>query len=294
MGALLAKSGNDVTLVEVWREAVDAINLRGLQIEDKSGKTETVRVQATNDPATIGTVDLVLVFVKCYQTEAAVRAALPLIGAETAVLSLQNGWGNGPRIASIVGQEKVLLGVCYHSATVLGPGHVLHGGRGLTFMGEPSGSVSARLERIADVFNKAGIEVTATPAILKEIWSKLALNVCTLPTSGLLRFYAQRLIQHEGTTKLMQALLREVVVVAQAQNIPLDYDERWEAISGLLRRLAPTIKGSMLQDIEKSRQTEIDVINGAVVDAGRRLGIPTPYNDAMLWMTKSLEESFAP
>lgn len=292
MGALLAKSGNDVTLVDVWRDAVDAINLRGLQIEDKSGNTETVRVQATEDPGAIGTVDLVLVFVKCYHTEAAVRAALPLIGAETAVLSLQNGWGNGPRIASIVGQEKVLLGVCYHSATVLGPGHVLHGGRGLTFMGEPSGSVSARLERIAEVFTKAGIEVTATPAILKEIWSKLALNVCTLPTSGLLRFYAQRLIQHEGTTKLMQTLLREVVVVAQAQNIPLDYDERWEAISGLLRRLAPTIKGSMLQDIEKSRQTEIDVINGAVVDAGRRLGIPTPYNDAMLWMTKSLEESF--
>jgi 2-dehydropantoate 2-reductase len=90
----------------------------------------------------------------------------------------------------------------------------------------------------------------------------------------------------------MQALLREVVTVAQAQNIPLDYDERWEAISGLLRRLAPTIKGSMLQDVERSQQTEIDVINGAVVDAGRRLGIPTPYNDTMVWMTKSLQETF--
>jgi 2-dehydropantoate 2-reductase len=253
MGALLTKSGNDVTLIDVWREAIDAINTRGLQIEDKSGSTETVKIRATDDPATVGTVDLVLVFVKCCHTEVAVRAALPLIGADTVVLSLQNGWGNGPRIASIVGQEKVLLGVSYHSATVLGPGHVLHGGRGLTFMGEPNGPVSARLERVAAVFTQAGIEVTATPAILKEIWSKLALNVCTLPTSALLRIYAQPLIQHDGTTKLMQALLREVVTVAQAQNIPLDYDERWEAISGLLRRLAPTIKGSMLQDVERSR-----------------------------------------
>jgi 2-dehydropantoate 2-reductase len=293
MGALLAKSGNDVTLVEVWREALDAINARGVQIEDKSGKTERVKIKATADAASIGTVDLVLVFVKCYHTEAAVRSALPIIGVETAVLSLQNGWGNGPRIASIVGQEKVLLGVSYHSATVLGPAHVLHGGRGMTFMGEAVGGMSVRLEQLATVFTQAGIEVTPTAAILKEIWSKLALNVCTLPTSALLRIYAQRLIQSDGTTKLMQALLREVVAVAQAQGIALDYDERWEAISGLLHRLAPTIKGSMLQDVERSRQTEIDVINGAVVDAGRRLGIATPYNYTMVWMTKSLEDSFA-
>ena len=293
MGALLTKAGNDVTLIEVWREAVDAINTRGLQIEDKSGSTETVKIRATDDHNTVGIVDLVLVFVKCYHTEAAVRAALPLIGPDTAVLTLQNGWGNGPRIASIVGQEKVLLGVSYHSATVLGAGHVLHGGRGLTFMGEPNGPVSARLERIATVFTQAGIEVAASPEILTQIWSKLALNVCTLPTSALLRIYAQLLIEHDGTTKLMQALLREVVTVAQAQNIRLDYNERWEAISGLLRRLAPTIKGSMLQDVERSQQTEIDVINGAVVDAGRRLGIATPYNDTMVWMTKSLQETFA-
>jgi 2-dehydropantoate 2-reductase len=293
VGALLAKSGNDVALIDVWREAIDAINTQGLQIEDKSGNLQTVRVRATADPATVGIVDLVLVFVKCYHTEAAVSAALPLIGPGTLVLSLQNGWGNGPRIAAIVGEKKLLLGVCYHSATVLGPGRVLHGGRGMTFMGEPGGGASQRVEQVAAVFNQAGIEVTATAAVMKEIWSKLALNVCTLPTSALLRFCAPLLIQHSGTSNLMEALLREVVAVAHAQNIPLDYDERWEAITSLLKRLAPTVKGSMLQDVENSRQTEIDVINGAIVDAGRRLGIPTPYNDTMVWMMKSLEASFS-
>ena len=162
----------------------------------------------------------------------------------------------------------------------------------MTFMGEPAGGVTPRLEQVAAAFNQAGIEVTATAFVLKEIWSKLALNVCTLPTSALLRVYAPLLIQHSGTLELMQALLREVVFVAHAQNIPLDYDERWEAITGLLKRLAPTVKGSMLQDVERSRHTEIDVINGAVVDAGRRLGIPTPYNDTMIWMMKSLEGTF--
>ena len=164
----------------------------------------------------------------------------------------------------------------------------------MTFMGEPDGRLSERLKRIADSFNRAGIEVTATATVLREIWSKLALNVCTLPTSSLLRFCAPQLIEHHGTEDLMRALLKEVVAVAQAQNIDLSFEERWEAITGLLKRLAPTSKGSMLQDVEKSRQTEIDVINGAVVEAGRRLGVSTPYNDAMLWLVKSLEETFQP
>src|SRR5687767_2472318 len=180
MGGLLAKAGNEVALVDVWREAIEAINKNGLRIND-----EVVKVHATDKPAEVGIVDLVLVFVKCYHTETAVRNALSMIGPETAVLSLQNGWGNGPRIVKIVGEEKLLLGVCYHSATVAGPGHVLHVGKGMTFMGEVNGKLTKRLTQVAETFKQAGIEVTPTDQVLKEIWSKLALNVCTLPTSAL-------------------------------------------------------------------------------------------------------------
>src|SRR5688572_22352760 len=291
-GGLLAKAGNEVTLVDVWKEAVEAINRHGLKIEDKSGSVETIEVRATDQPASAGAMDLVLVFVKCYHTEAAVRNALPLVEANTVVLSLQNGWGNGPRIAKIVGEEKLLIGVCYHSATVAGPGHVLHVGKGMTFMGELNGKLSQRLTQIAETFQQAGIEVTPTSEVLKEIWSKLALNVCTLPTSALLRFYAPQLVQHEPMLELMKDLLQEVIAVARAQKIPLDFNERWGAITGLLRRCAPTAKSSMLQDVEKSRQTEIDVINGAIVEAGERLNIPVPYNRAMVSMIKSLEGTF--
>jgi 2-dehydropantoate 2-reductase len=287
IGGLLAKAGNDVTLVDVWEEAVNAINAKGLRIND-----EVVKVRATGEPGKVGPVGLVLVFVKCYHTEEAVRNALPLIGPETVVLSLQNGWGNAPRIAKIVGDEKLLIGVCYHSATVSGPGHVLHVGRGMTFMGELNGKLSKRLTELAETFQKAGIEITATQEVLKEIWSKLALNVCTLPTSALLRFYAPQLVQHEPMLDLMKELLQEVIAVARAQKIALDFNERWGAITGLLRRCAPTAKSSMLQDVEKSRRTEIDVINGAIVEAGERLNIPVPYNRAMVAMVKSLEGTF--
>jgi len=294
IGGLLAKSGNHVSLVDVWRETVQAINERGLRIEDKTGNSETLSIHATTNANEVGIVDLLVVFVKCYHTEAAVRQALPLIGPNTTVLSLQNGWGNGPLIGSIIGKERLLLGVCYHSATVAGPGHVQHLGHGVTFIGEPDGEMSDRLRQIAQIFNRAGIEVNQTSEVLKEIWSKLALNVCTLPTSALLRLFAPQLVQHSGIVNLMQSLLREVVDVAKAQNISLNFEERWEAITGLLNRCAPNTKASMLQDVERGRRTEIDVINGAVVEAGRRLGIPTPYNDAMFWLVKSLEETFQP
>jgi 2-dehydropantoate 2-reductase len=92
----------------------------------------------------------------------------------------------------------------------------------------------------------------------------------------------------------MKELLRETVAVAQAQKIPLDFDERWQAISGLLGKLAPNTKGSMLQDVERRHRTEVDVINGAIVELGRQFNIPTPYNNAMFWLIKALESSFEP
>ena len=293
IGALLHKAGHQVTLIDVSRPAIDAVQSRGLIIQNKAGEQETVRIAITDQPSSLGVVDLLLVFVKCYHTEAAVKSALPIIGPNTIVLSLQNGWGNGPRIAGIVGKERVILGVCYHSATVLAPGHVLHGGQGKTFMGELDGSDSPRLQQIVQTFNAAGISVEPSGQVLKEIWSKLALNVATLPTSSTIRVTADHLLDTPEMQELMKELLREVVAVANAQNIPLDFNERWEAITGLLRKLAPNTKGSMLQDVEARRQTEIDVMCGAIVEAGTRLNIPTPCNRAMIGLIKALEASYA-
>ncbi len=293
IGALLHEAGNTVTLIDVSRPAIDAVTSRGLIIQDKAGNRRTVRVQITDQPATIGVVDLLIVFVKCYQTADAVESALPVIGPHTTVLSLQNGWGNGPRIAQLVGAERVVLGVCYHSATVLAPGHVLHAGQGKTFVGEMDGLNRPRLQSIVKTFNNAGIAVEPSGQVLKEIWSKLALNVATLPTSSTVRITADRLLDAPEMQELMKDLLHEVVAVANAQSIPLDFDERWEAITGLLRKLAPGTKGSMYQDVENRRRTEIDVMCGAIVEAGTRLNIPTPCNRAMIGLIKGLERTFA-
>ena len=285
----LAESKDEVTLIDVAKPVVDSISSRGLIIRDKAGNEKTFRIAATAEPSKVGGVDLLIVFVKCYHTEAAVRSVLPLLGDNSIVLSLQNGWGNAARISNLVGPEKVLVGVSYHSATALGPGHVLHGGQGPTYLGELDGSVSERAEKVAGFLASGGIEVQTSSEVVKDIWSKLALNVATLPASVLARLTADRLLSSPEMQELMQNLLQEVVAVANAQDIRLNFDERWSAIVRLLKQLAPNTKGSMFQDIEQRRPTEIDVINGAIVEAGRRLKISTPYNRAVVGLIKALE-----
>ncbi len=290
-GGYLARSGEDVVLLDVSRASVDAINRDGLRIGEKDGSTATLRVKASSEPSEIGPVDLVVNFVKCYNTEAAITAAAPMLGVSTAILTLQNGWGNADRIAAVAGRSRVMVGLTYHSGTLLGPGRVKHSGHGMTYVGELDGSQSQRLGTAVAACRKAGIETTASSRIIDEIWKKLALNVCTLPTSALLHFPAHELIQHEGTIALMEGLLREVVAVAKAQGINLDQAERWQAITGLLKQ-AIGARASMLQDVEASRQTEIDVVNGAIVEAGKRNSVPTPFNDAMVWMVNSLQAKY--
>ena len=291
-GGYLAQSGNEVTLIDVSRPAIDAINADGLTIEEKDGSSRLVKVHATADAASVGPVDLVVNFVKCYHTEAAIRAAAPVIGPDTTILSLQNGWGNAARIAAIAGEARVVVGLTYHSGTLLAPGRVKHPGAGLTHLGELDGATSLRLAHIAETFDAAGIESVMTPRILDEIWKKLALNACTLPTSGLLGFFAHELVAFDGAKKIMASILREVVDVATASGIALDYDERWGAITSLLEK-AIGGKASMLQDVEAKRQTEIEVINGAIVAAGSKVGVATPINQAMVWMIEAAQARYS-
>jgi 2-dehydropantoate 2-reductase len=290
-GAYLSRAGHETTLIDVSRPAIEAINRDGLVVEEKDGSAPVFPVRATDAPAEVGEVDLIVNFVKCYHTAAAITAAKPMVGPETAILSLQNGWGNVDRIAAIAGRERVLVGLTYHGGTLLGPGRVKHPGSGMTFLGELDGTTTPRLQAVNAALQSAGFETTLSPRILDEVWKKLALNCCTLPTSALLRFFAHELVGYPAAKDQMQMILREVVAVAGAKGIALDYDERWAAITGLLEK-AIGGKASMLQDVEAGRQTEIEVINGAIAAAGREAGVATPVNDTMVAMVTALQSKY--
>jgi 2-dehydropantoate 2-reductase len=290
-GGYLAKAKKEAFLIDVRRDAVESMAAKGLRIDDRTGGSQLIPVQALTDPARVGPVDLVVVFVKCIHTEAAIRSAEPLLGPETVVMTLQNGWGNAARLAEIVGKERIVTGLTYQSSTLLGPGHIHHTAEGPTIIGELNGIASRRLERIREVFSSAGIEVTLSENITKDIWEKLLMTVCLLPPAALLQFESGKLIEHEGTLQLMRGLLHEAVIVAKAQGIDLDEKKHWQIMVETEKNYAGA-KASMVQDIENRRRTEIDVISGAIVEAGRRLNIPTPYNQVMVWLVKSLEETF--
>src|SRR3712207_4569982 len=190
IGAALSRGGVDVTLVDVSRPAIEAIQARGLTVEQKDGSSEQVPIRATGRPEEVGQVDLIINFVKCYHPEAAVRSALPILGPNTAILTLQNGWGNAQRIAALAGEDRVMVGLTYNSGTLVGPGHVKHTAKGVTVLGEMSGHTSERLKAVEAAFRAGGLETTLSPKIIEEVWKKLSVNATALPVAALLRLTA--------------------------------------------------------------------------------------------------------
>ena len=286
-GARFAQAGHDTVLVDVAAPLVEKINADGVTIV--RGEEETVtRVPATSDPASVGPVDVVVFCVKCYHTPSAAELARPLVGPETVVASLQNGWGNGDVLAGIYPAEQVTVGVTYNSGLVQGLARVVHPAEQPTLVGSFSDGPGDGPARLAQVLSDAGLEATVVSPVRPEIWKKLILNAATLPTAALTGMHAGALTACEETHALVTDTAREAVSVAQALGYDIDAQERVDAIHALLEKAGPS-KASMLQDFEAGRRTEIDVFNGAVVKAADGAGVDVPLNRAFVQLIKGWE-----
>ncbi len=288
-GGLLALSGEEVWLVDVRKEQIDAIRSAGLTIEEK-GKKQTIRVNATSDAASIGKADLVIFFVKTYHTEKAASDALVLQKKDTVFLTLQNGLGNEEAIYKFVNPQKVILGVTNHGATLLGPGRIRHAGWGKTYIGELDGKVTDRVRQIAQVFNQARIETEVTSTIHGLVWDKLFINIGINALTALTGLKNGQLLDHPETLRLMEALVSEAVEVAGKKGILIEGNPL-EKVKGVAEATREN-RSSMGQDFDYKRRTEIDVINGAVVREAERLGISVPYNQMITDLIKVIEKTF--
>jgi 2-dehydropantoate 2-reductase len=288
-GAGFTEGGHETVLVDVSRPLVDRLEAEGATI-DRKGEVRTVRVAATTDPSAVGPCDLVVFFVKCYQTAAAAEGARPLVGDSTLVASLQNGWGNGETLARTFSEERLAVGVTYHSGTVRGVGEIAHTGLGPTVVGAYADGDLDKVRPLVEAIESAGFDVTASPQIRTEIWKKLVVNAATLPTAALTGLTAGGLGEAGPMRDVVDEVTREAVATARAQGYEIDESERVEFIHGLLERAGPG-KPSMLQDVEAGRRTEIDVINGAVVRAARDHGVETPLNRTLVAMVKAYERA---
>ena len=276
-GGLLAKGGADVAFI-ARGERLEALRAKGLTI--KSGKEDfSIRINATDDPAEVGPVNLVLFCVKAYDTESAIRQALPMVGQQTIVLSLQNGIDNEEKIAALTGKEKVLAGVAYIGASVLAPGVVLHQDGGKIVFGEMAGGVSERVIRLKAFFDRYGLPAEASPNIKKVLWAKLAWNAPFNAINALVGGPVKAIIENPHTFELAKRVTAEVVAVASASEVPLAFEQVWER--NIQFSQSYDVKTSMLQDLEAGKRLEYEALNGVIIKKAAELGLPTPYNFAL-------------
>jgi len=288
-GGLLSISGQEVWLVDVWKEHIDVISSKGLAIEEK-GITRNISVNATADVRSIGKADLVLYFVKTYHSEKAVSDSLILKKDDTLFLTLQNGLGNEEAICKQVDRKNVILGVTGQGATLLRPGSIRHAGWGKTYVGELDGKVTDRINQVAQIFCKAGIETDVSSCIHDLVWEKLLVNVGINALAAILGIKNGQLLDHPETLRLMETLVSEAVEVGRKKGVRIEGNpiDRVKAVIEATREN----RCSMGQDLDRKRKTEIDAINGALVREADRLGISIPYNRMITDLIKAIEKTF--
>jgi 2-dehydropantoate 2-reductase len=288
-GALLTLSGEDVWLVDIWKENIDAMCSNGLKVEDR-GKVQIIPVKATTDVASAGKADLVLFFVKTYHAEKAVSDVWSIQKEETVFLTLQNGLGNEETICKKVNRKQVILGVTGQGATLLRVGHIRHGGAGKTYLGELDGKITDRATQIAQMFHRAGIETEVSSHIHDLVWEKLLVNVAVNALAALTGLKNGQLLDYPETVRLMEALVSEAVEVARRKGIQID-EQPMSRVKAVIEATRQN-RCSMGQDLDYKRRTEIDAINGAVVREAERLEISVPYNRMITDLIKVIEQSF--
>lgn len=276
-GARLLAAGADVAFLARGRHLA-AIRQDGLRIESAAGNLHLRDLQATDDPASIGPVDVVLFAVKLWDTEAAAAALAPLIGPETAVITLQNGIASAETLTARIGAAHVAGGVAHIAAQVAGPGVIRHTGTlaRLSF-GELNGKRSERMTRFHGVASKAGFDAIHSPDILSMIWEKFTFLAPFSGITALTRLPVGAIRAVPETRALFLDAVAEVAQLARMRAVNLGPDIL-ERIATLIDSLAPEMRSSMLNDLERGGRLELPWLSGAVVRIGRELDVPTPVH----------------
>ena len=289
--ALMADAGNEVWAIDTWQAHVDAIAAKGLRLEGASGD-RTVTLGATSDPTTVGPCDLVIVATKAPQVEAAANGARALLGPETSVLTIQNGLGSAAKVARILGEQRVIVGVVGgFGASIVAPGHAHHNGMELVRLGEAHGAVTPRLERIAALWRESGFRVKCFDDIDQLVWEKLICNVCYSGTATLTGLTVGEIMADADAWPIASGCAAEAYRVARAKGIRLDFDDPVAYVHDFGAKI-PGARPSMLLDHLAGRRSEIDAINGAIPPEALALGLEAPYNTLVSALVRAKETGF--
>ncbi len=291
IGGMLARKGHKVTLVG-RRPHIDEIRKNGLHISGIWGDYTIDDLNAVTEPPNEHQ-DIVFLTVKSFDTAKAATEAIPMVGTSTVVVSIQNGHGNIETLVENFEKEKIIGGMAIFGAILPEPGNAkVTVIASETLVGELDGSLTSRVKDIADMLDSAGIPTKASDNIMRDIWHKALYNVALNPLSAIFGVSYGEIADNPHTRWLAKQMIIEAFQVAKASDQSLGIDTADEYLEILWnQKLPPTRehKSSMLQDILRSKKTEIDYINGAIVRLGAEHGIETPYNRAVVSMVKAKE-----
>ena len=284
-GAALAKAGADVTFIARGAHLA-AMKSVGLKIQGGRGETHLVPTKATDNPADIGPVDIVLFCVKLWDVESAGEAIKPLVGPGTAVIPLQNGIDAAERLIPILGAGAVMGGVAQISASIIAPGVIQQVG---TFMrmifGELDGKRSARGEAFLALCRTAGFDVTLSEQILTDLWMKFILLACNSSITAATRQPLGKLREDADLRPVMISAFRETIAIGRAKGVRLPADAL-EKILEFVGHAPPTMKASMALDLDRGNRLELPWLGGKVVELGRQLGVATPTHGVLYAVLK--------
>jgi 2-dehydropantoate 2-reductase len=275
-GGRLAATGTDVSFIARGAH-LDALRRNGLRIESPQGDVHLPRVNATDDTAGIGPVDLVFFTVKLYDTEAAARALPPLIGPGTLIVPFQNGVDSVDLLAAAVGREHVAGGTAYVAAVVAEPGVIRHTAMGRLIFGAIDGAHLPLLDELLTACLGAGFEAILSARIMVDIWAKFVRLTVFSGMTALTRCPIGPLREDPALKEMMRGALSESVAVAVARGIPLGatlVDE----IEAANAALPANARSSMLEDLERGRPLELPWLSGAIVRIGKEVGVDTPIH----------------
>jgi 2-dehydropantoate 2-reductase len=279
-GAALAHAGADVTFIARGAHLA-VIKSEGLRIESPRGNTHLVPTQATDDPRSVGPVDIVLFCVKLWDVESAGEAIKPMVAANTAVIPLQNGVDAADRLIPILGKPAVMGGVANISATIAEPGLIRQTGTVMRLVfGELDGARSPRAEGFAALCVKAGIDGVLSTSILTELWMKFILLASNASIMALIRLPVGKLRDDPDIAPWFTTAYEEVAAVGRAAGVALPADAVDKTLN-FNRNAPPHLMPSMGVDLLRGNRIELPWLSGKVVELGKKHGVPTPTHAFM-------------
>ncbi len=288
---LLVDAGNEVHVVDLWQEHIDAIRTHGLRIEGASGdRTVTVKAHTVTDD--IGICDLVIIATKAGGVSHAAQMAVNVIGPKSLILTIQNGLGAMKRIRTALPNANILLGVAGgFGASLKGPGHVHHNGMQLIRIGEMDGGITDRVEHVAALWREAGFNVRAYADIHQLIWEKFICNVAFSAPCTVFNRTIGEMMSDPDSWSVSLGCAREADAVARKKGIRLEFDLVDDYVLAFGRHM-PEARPSMLLDHLEHRRSEIDAINGIVPIVAKEEGMMAPYNEVVSAIVRARESGF--